>query len=155
MKSKANATDDFRMEHLDLKRHLNHLRGALEELAAQEPAEQRDAMAGFVGFFEKHVLPHAAWEEAQLYPLADRLVGGTQPFTAAMRYEHHLVGRWLDALRRERDKLDAAAFARRGGELLGLVGAHFETEEEVLLPLLDQSMTPEELDAALAEHAAP
>ena len=39
---------------------------------------------------------------------------------------------------------DAQAFTRRADNLLGLVRAHFESEEDVLLPVLDRTMTPEQ-----------
>jgi hemerythrin-like domain-containing protein len=87
---KRRPTDSLRVEHAELKRHLEHLQGTRGELSEQEPAEQRDAMERFVRFIEGHTPPHAAWEEARLYPLVDRVTGGARPFTATMRYEHAL-----------------------------------------------------------------
>jgi hypothetical protein len=68
-----------------------------------------------------------------------------------MRYEHTIVGRWIDELAAMAagPTLDAKAFARKSDRLLGLIAAHFEEEEEVLLPILDRATTREELEKEL------
>ena len=100
-----------------------------------------------LGFFRDHLLAHAEWEERVLYPAVDRRASGSgHAFTSSMRYEHRIVGRWigeLEAMAASRPP-DVVAFARRTHNLLGLVSAHFEEEEEVLLPILDRTMTAEE-----------
>jgi hemerythrin-like domain-containing protein len=153
MKTRERPTESFRTEHMNLKRHLEHIRVMAGELPEQGEPEQREVMARIVRFFEHHITPHAQWEEERLYPLGDQLAGGSQPFTASLRYEHRLVDRGVAELRRELGRGDAAAFARRADQLIGLVGAHFEVEEEVLLPILDQAMTVEEFRAAIGEQA--
>ncbi len=102
-----------------------------------------------VGFFRGHIAPHAAAEEEALYPVVDRCAGGGgEPFTASMRHEHRIVRRWVAALAREaRGRAPGArAFVRKADALLGLIEAHFECEEEVLLPILDDSMTAREFE---------
>ena len=37
--------------------------------------------------------------------------------------------------------------------LLGLIWAHFEEEEEVLLPILDRTMSAEEFQREILDHA--
>ncbi len=104
-------------------------------------------MASIAGFLQDHILAHAKWEESVLYPVVDRLArSGPEPFTATMRYEHGIVGRWIAELAAEakRPAPDVDAFARRTDNVLGLLAAHFEEEEEVLLPLLDRSLSPAE-----------
>lgn len=98
-------------------------------------------------FFKEEIKPHAEWEERKLYPAVDkRATKGPEIFTATMRYEHKVVARWIEQL----DTLatsktaNAALFTRKTDQLLGLLYAHFEEEEEVLLPILDKSMTPAE-----------
>jgi hemerythrin-like domain-containing protein len=84
----------------------------------------------------------------------DRLAGGgSNAFTSTMRYEHRIVGRWIAELRAESDKarIDAAKFARRTDNLLGLLWAHFEEEEEVLLPFIDKGMSKAQFERALGE----
>ena len=110
-----------------------------------------------VRFLEEHIAAHAQWEERALYPVVDRQAdGGDNPFTASMRHEHVIVGRWIGEL----DQLAAAdlanvqAFTRRADNLLGLIWAHFEEEEQVLLPVLDRSMSAEQFRKEVLDDAA-
>lgn len=107
-------------------------------------------------FLEKHIKPHAEWEERFLYPVVDKLAGGgPNVFTSTMRYEHRAVARWIGELRAEADKpkVDAAKFVRRADNLLGLIWAHFEEEEEVLLPFIDKGMSKVQFEHELGPGA--
>jgi hemerythrin-like domain-containing protein len=114
-----------------------------------------------VALLRKHIAPHADWEERVLYVIVDRQAGGgTHKFTASMRHEHRIIARQLDDLVREsvRPAPDAKRFARKADRLLGLIAAHFEEEEEVLLGVLDLAMTPEEFKREVMrqeEHGNP
>lgn len=153
--STARVTEPFRQEHVELKEHLAHVHDWNGALVKQPPAEQAQTMKRIVGFFEQHLAPHAKWEEEHLYTSVDkRAGGGPNAFTASMRFEHRVVERWIAELRKlsEAEAPDATAFARRTDYLLGLVTAHFQAEEEVLLPVLDRTMTPEEFERELGRH---
>ncbi len=153
--STARVTEPFRQEHVELKEHLGHVHAWNGALAKQPPAEQAQTMKRIVGFFEQHLAPHAKWEEQHLYESVDkRASSGPNAFTASMRFEHRVVERWIAELRKESEAEtpDATAFARRTDYLLGLVTAHFEAEEEVLLPVLDRTMTAEEFERELGRH---
>lgn len=140
------ATESFRAEHVKIKEHLEHVRqwaGALD--GKDGPKKAKDILA----FFKGHIAPHAEMEEKTLYPLVDSLTGsGEYKFTASMRYEHGVVGRWIAELDKElqKPKPDLKAFARRTDNLLGLLWAHFEEEEEVLLPIVDKKLTAKEFN---------
>jgi hemerythrin-like domain-containing protein len=117
---------------------------------------QRKTANKVVEFLRDHILAHAEWEERHLYPAVDKRVhAGEHPFTASMRYEHRIIGRWIDELRQlaAKPSVDAAGFVRNTDRLLGLITAHFEEEEEVLLPILDQRTTKEELEKELGLEA--
>jgi hemerythrin-like domain-containing protein len=149
-------TAAFRAEHMEVKEHLRHVHDWVGALPGQAPAEQKKTARRVVSFFEKHIKPHAEWEERFLYPVVDRLAGaGTNRFTSTMRYEHRVVSRWIAELRAESDrsKLDAAKFARRTDNLLGLLWAHFEEEEEVLLPFIDKGLSREQFERELGKGA--
>ncbi len=106
-------------------------------------------MQRIVGALRSHIVPHAEWEEAVLYPVVDEKAGGgPHPFTAAMRREHEIVGRWIDELDRQSKDVasDPLLFSRKADQLLGLIIAHFEDEEEVLLPILDETMSKEDFE---------
>lgn len=147
----------FRAQHAEIQTHLGHLDGMLASLDAAAAEEQLETMRFVADFLDEHIRSHAAWEEAKLYPLVDaRACQGAEPFSASMRHEHGIVGRGIDDLARlaAAETPDATAFARAGQRLLGVIAAHFEKEEEVFLPVLDRSMTREELEAALGDPAA-
>ena len=147
-------TAAFRAEHEEVREHLRHVNEWTGALSAQAPAAQKKTAQKVVAFFEQHIKPHAEWEERFLYPVVDRLAGGgANAFTSTMRYEHRIVGRWIGELRAESDKpkLDAAKFARRTDNLLGLLWAHFEEEEEVLLPFIDKKMSKAQFERELGE----
>ena len=89
----------------------------------EEHAQLRENMRRFA---QKHIAPHAQWEERFLYPIIDKLAGGgPNRFTSTMRYEHQIVARWIGELHQEAEqpKLDASKFARRADNLLGLLSA--------------------------------
>ncbi len=150
------STAAFRAHHLEIKQHLEHVHDWIGALPSKDPAEQRATVRKVVTFFEQHIGPHAQWDEQFLYPLVDRLAGsGANAFTSTMRYEHRIVGRWIAELRAEsgRANPDPASFARRTDNLLGLLWAHFEEEEEVLLPFLDRAMSRAEVEQELGGSA--
>jgi hemerythrin-like domain-containing protein len=147
-------TEPFRREHVQIKAHLDHLNQAVGALAAADPEERRRTMMLVVSFMDEHLKPHAEWEERVLYPAVDKRAGsGTQPFTASMRYEHRIVVRWSEELKAElaAPTPDVTKFVRRADNLLGLISAHFEEEEEVLLPILDRTMSPDEFEREIGE----
>ena len=151
-------TEPFRQEHAEIKKHLGHIDQMIGSLAAAAPVEQRETMARVVRFFREHILPHAEWEERVLYPVVDKRAGsGENRFTAAMRHEHVIVGRWTEELesRAEAATPDAERFSRHADQLLGLILAHFECEEEVLLPILDWTMTSEDFQREIASKGHP
>ena len=137
-------TQGFRDEHAEIKEHLDHLDHAVGSLATASPEDRARKMAFVVRFLDEHIRAHAAWEEEVLYPVVDEQAGGGERVTSTMRYEHVIIGRWIDALRQE---TDVVAFTRRADRLLGLIAAHFEKEEEVLLPILDRTMSADEFRA--------
>lgn len=148
-------TAAFRAEHQEVQTHLRHVHERVGALPTHSPPEQRRSAQEVVSFFEKHIKPHAEWEERALYPVVDKLAGGPAPFTSTMRHEHRIVSRWIAELRAEAAKpqLDAAEFARRADNLLGLIWAHFEEEEEVLLPFIDQGLSKEQFERELGAAA--
>lgn len=137
-------SDQFRLGHLEIKKHLAHIEEWTGKLSGSKSAEQRKTMQTIVTFLKEHIKPHAQWEEKKLYPAVDkRACSGPNPFSASMRYEHRIIERWIAELDKAASapRPDAQKFSRQSEQLLGLIKAHFEEEEEVLLPILDKSMT--------------
>ena len=151
-------TEPFREEHAAIKEHLRHMSRMIESIPGVAPEVRKQNMTKLVEALKGHILPHAEWEEKVLYPVIDQKTGsGKYTFTAAMRHEHRIVERWIDQLASESEKgtPDTTLFVRRADQLLGLILAHFEDEEEVLLPVLDESMTPEEFEREIASQGHP
>jgi hemerythrin-like domain-containing protein len=149
-------TAAFRAEHREVQEHLRHVHDWVGALPTQKPAEQKKTAQKVATFFEDHIKAHAEWEERFLYPVVDKLAGGgANRFTSTMRYEHRVVGRWIAELRAEsaKSRIDAAKFARRADNLLGLLWAHFEEEEEVLLPFIDKGLSKEQFERELGKGA--
>ena len=145
------ATDGFRAEHVEVGRHLAHIADWIAVLPGQSGADRDWTMARALTALRTHIVPHAEWEERTLYPLIDRQARTVDDnrFTAVMRREHVIIARSIGALAMDAEKKDGALFARHAERLLGLIEAHFECEEEVLLPILDRTLTRAEFDAAI------
>lgn len=151
-------TASFRAEHAEVLEELDEVAADAGRLTSLPKAEQRAQMRRIVAFFEDEIAPHAAWEEEVLYPLVDRLAGGGEhAFTATMRHEHDVVAERIGELRREasRAEPDPREFMRKTDRLLGLLTAHFSSEEQVLLPLIDRSMTRAEYERAVSAARPP
>lgn len=139
------ATEGFRALHQELRTHTTHLTILTGKLPKQTPEEQKATMTEIVTCLTDNIHSHAKIEEEVLYPVVDKAAGSPvdYPFTATMRYEHRIVGRWITELRNNvnQPNPDVVAFARRTENLLGLISAHLEEEEDILLPVLDAKMT--------------
>jgi hemerythrin-like domain-containing protein len=156
MRGPTRPTQSLRDEHLMIRKNLGAVSETARKLESMTPTDRRVAMAQLLGYLRHDVERHAAWEESALYPLVDRKgPPPVEPFTATMRYEHKILGRWIDELAREAEEStsDPRVFARRAERILGLIAAHMEVEEEVILPILDGSMTAREFDREVGAFA--
>lgn len=133
------SVDQLKHDHTYLKETLAYLDSATEALSSGKDAHSQETMKKVADALHATIHHHAQWEEASLYGEVDRLVGECpHPFTASMRYEHTLIAKKMDILAEEAAKsvTDSKQFARKTDKLLGLIEAHFEEEEKVLLPVL-------------------
>ena len=100
------------------------------------------ALLDVVDWIDEVLAPHAAWEDAWLYPEFDRRAG-TEWATNLMSYEHHQIleaGRLVIA---DRERLRSDQSRAEQNELRGhlfaleaLLRAHIEREQRFLMPLL-------------------
>jgi iron-sulfur cluster repair protein YtfE (RIC family) len=151
----ALVTQPLRDEHQELLPHLERVREAAESIGReQDPGRSIDRA---LEFLQGHLLPHAAAEEAVLYPQVARLMNSAQA-TKTMEADHAAVSRLTSELRQLRDALkagppsdeQAAALRRLLYGLYTLIRLHFTKEELVYLPVLDEGLSP---DAAAAMFA--
>lgn len=156
MRDPSRPTESLREEHFDLRARFRVVREEVGEILRSDAAAQQRAMDRLVEFLRREVYPHAEWEERTLYASVDRFRPcGAEPFTSSMRHEHRIVGRWIDELARAAgaERPDALAFVRRADNLFGLIEAHMEEEEEILLPVLDRFMTADEVRREIGSYA--
>ncbi len=126
---------------------LSSLAADIGSLEAMTDPDRRDCMHRVAGEMSGCLRPHLEWEESTVHPIADKYAcEGPAVFSASMRYEHGIIYRWLGELRDLADG-EATAFRRRADNLLGVVLAHFELEENVLFPVLERSLPPGTLRA--------
>jgi len=136
----------LRDEHQDLLPHINAMRTAGEAAARGD----QDALAGAkeaLDFLDNHLHPHAAAEEAVLYPEVAKAMGSPEA-TKTMSRDHTEVATLREELR---------ALVTQGGNnidvarvlfgLYTLVGVHFAKEEEVYVPVLERVLDADQAKA--------
>jgi uncharacterized protein (DUF2249 family) len=109
----------------------------------REPSAAEKIHAGLVAFCDRSLLPHAAAEEAALYPVAHGMPEA-RLLIESLIGEHRCFTALVDALRAAPNPAGAAADARA---LQVLFEEHVAKENGLVLPLL--AMTPEVSLAAL------
>jgi len=159
-------TQPLRDEHKELFPHVDRIRQVAELIGDAPIAEIRRGVDDVYDFLANHLKPHAEAEEAALYPVVQKFLGGPDA-TKTMTRDHVEVGHCLEELASLRNALVGEVLTTVQSKSLqrvlygvyGLVKVHFAKEEEVYLPILDQRLTPEsakEMFKALeaAAHAA-
>lgn len=140
-------TEPLRAEHRDLLPHLLALDAAAINIAGMDSDAAVKTLADVVGFLRGHLVPHAAAEEAVLYPAVEDAMGAPGA-TATMRADHVEIVARIDRLAEsaatvERRWPDANLARDIAHQLVGLsaiLQLHFGKEEDVLLPVLDASL---------------
>ena len=142
-------------EHQALRAGLAILEGAIDDAHRLTRHELADRVARTTSWLHREVLPHAAWEEAWLYPHVDHATGSAWT-TRGLRFQHEQIRELAGAL--ERASVVAhehwtpeivyglvAAMAR----LDALLSAHLAQEELSVLPLLEDGVViPQHLEHA-------
>ncbi|MDX3451713.1 DUF2249 domain-containing protein [Streptomyces sp. ME02-8801-2C] len=111
----------------------------------RDPSAAEKIHAGLAAFCDRSLLPHAAAEEAELYPAAHRMPEA-RLLVESLIGEHRCLATLVDALRAAPTAADSAADARA---LQVLFEEHLAKENGLVLPLL--AMTP---DVPLAQLLA-
>lgn len=148
------ATEPLRAEHRELQPHLQGLDAAADEVEGWDADEARHVLGDIVTFLRGHLIPHATAEEEVLYPAVEDAMAAPGA-TATMRADHAEIVARIDRLAAavdtlERRRPDAALARDLAHQLVGLAAIlqlHFSKEEDVLLPVLDRTLEPEQARA--------
>jgi iron-sulfur cluster repair protein YtfE (RIC family) len=132
-------------EHQALRTGLAGLQGTIDDAHRLTRPELADRVARTTSWLHREFLPHAAWEEAWLYPHADQATGS--PWTTrGLRVQHDQVRELASAL----EQASVVAHEHWNAEIIyrlvaalarldALLSAHLAQEELFVLPLLDDS----------------
>lgn len=120
----------IRAHHVELNADLRARVAVLRD-AVRSGTDQGSARDAVVAYLDGELLPHAAAEEAALYPAGD--TGTTAMLVQAMRDEHRNLIDRVAALRGTADPLGAAMDA---AAILALFESHLSKENDLLLPAL-------------------
>jgi hypothetical protein len=140
----ARLTRQFGAEHATLRPDVARLRSVADALDAARPQESLAMVREVRRFLVEELAPHEQAEDATLYPVVARVLGGNDP-TATMSRAHveiaHLIrrfGRVLDDIGPDGpDDGDIAELRRLLYGLHAILQLHFAQEEEGYLSLAD------------------
>lgn len=150
-------TEPLRAEHRDLQPHLRGLETIADEVDRWGADEATHLLSEIVDFLRGHLVPHARAEEQVLYPAVEQAMAAPGA-TSTMRADHaeivSRIDRLADTAATVADRWPDNAVARDlTHQLIGLSAIlllHFRKEEEVLLPVLDTTLGPDDAAALFA-----
>jgi heavy metal translocating P-type ATPase len=139
----------FVAEHQILRPGLERLRAAADLLGSEPDADAIGAVRAVHCFLVKDLAPHETAEGAELYPVLDRLLGGSES-TVTMSRAHTEIARLIRRLGRVLDDLDpefpdgadVLELRRLLYGLHAILRLHFAQEEEGYFSLLDDPEEP-------------
>jgi len=130
-------------EHRDLAPGIDRIHAVARAVGSVAASDRSIAVLDVIDWVRTVLQPHAAWEDAWLYPEIARRAGSPWA-TKLMAFEHQQileVTRKLEAdravLRREAGKDEMVELQGHLFALEALLRAHIEREERFLIPLLE------------------
>ena len=140
-------TDMLEHEHRRIRTGLVDLQEGIAAAHRLTRPESIDLIVRTLGWLRRDVLPHAAWEEAWLYPHLDE-TAGTPWATRALRFEHEQIRDLARALEAVFIAVEARWTSDEAYRLIvaltrieTLVGAHLAQEQWFVVPLLEHRGT--------------
>jgi hypothetical protein len=158
----------LRDEHADLLPHVEGLRRVADIVGLTSALSLREQVAGVYEFLAHRLIPHAAAEDAVLYPEVERVLHAPG-CTATMRRDHAEIVDLTEQLRGLEPELAAevvsASVERSLRRILyglyAIVRLHVAEEEEIFVPALELGLTEERagevfeaMEAAVADTRA-
>ncbi len=129
-------------EHRELKGGINRIHDVACEIGRWPTPEVSVHVLEVLGWMERVLEPHAAWEETWLYPEIDARAG-TPWATRSARFDHAQIREMTTTLRADQQRLAHDGSHDRLPELRchlfgleALLRAHIDREERFLIPVL-------------------
>jgi hemerythrin-like domain-containing protein len=148
-------THALREHHDLLMRRIQEFEQFVDRLPTLEPAGLKSAVQFQIEFLVSEIKSHARSEERYLYPEVDFLTSPNgMKNTATMRIDHEYIAAYIDRLAEMAPAIALQTipqFQRTAWELLAILKLHFDKEEQVYLPLLDNFYTEEEVQGRIVE----
>lgn len=122
-------------EHIQLQPVLDRINTLARQTHALSPEQLERELENLLSALRNILLPHERHDEADVYPLVARLIGGTDPL-APMSHTHREIQRLIRALERmaedlRNDALDQVELQRTLYVLDAILRMHFAQEEEI------------------------
>ncbi len=143
-------TDPIRDHHKMLHKQIHDLFQYVEGLK-KFSAQERGRLNDLITFLKEEVLPHAEGEEKYLYKKVGELMNNPL-FTKTMELDHQHIKRYISELETEinnvyKEAADGtiAKIQTAASKLRGLMEPHFQKEDDVYLPLLDEKLSAEQV----------
>ncbi len=138
----------FAAEHLTLRPELDQLRAAADAIGTVPDRQAVEGAAGAYRWLSEELWPHEREEDTQLYPMLDRVLGGSEA-TATMSRAHTEIAQLIRRLGRTLDEVGPQPSATDLSELRHLLYGlhailtlHFAQEDENYLSLADVDVSP-------------
>jgi hemerythrin-like domain-containing protein len=129
-------------EHRELRAGAGQIHEAADALGWTSNQHAADLIRGVRNWVQTVLVPHAAWEDAVVYPEIERRTG-TEWSVKQARYEHYQIERAASQLTPDIEALDGPLTHNDTCEIRGhllaleaLLTAHIEREERFLFPLI-------------------
>ena len=145
----AALTRRFSAEHVSLWPDVARIRAVADALDVTRPVESLTMVREVHRFLVEELAPHEEAEDATLYPILARVIGGNDP-TATMSRAHVEIAHLIRRLGRVLDDIDASGpddddiveLRRLLYGLHAILQLHFAQEDEGYLSLADEEAAP-------------
>lgn len=132
-------TDRLHVEHVHLMEGVEGLRRVGDLIGTAPDRVAQEAVEGAIRFLHDQLIPHARREEEFLYPEVARVLGALRA-TRTMARDHTEVQGLTIHLERALEEKDQRMTRRLLYGLYHVIRLHFAKEEEIYLPLLEESL---------------
>lgn len=148
-------THTLREHHDELRLKVQNLEQVLATLPHLVSLELERVVREQVAFLHGDIKSHAAAEEAFLYPEINNLAGPSRyKTTGTMEIDHEYIAGYIERLAEMRLDISprkVPEFQRVGWELLAILKLHFDKEERIYLPMLDERLSEKEVQARIVD----